>query len=106
MTVRDNLPPVRELAFAEPVTITLPAYLWWAFHSWYRSIEAASWEATIINEAVQEALLEPSFIKAQEAENQARESFGQRIAARFLGESTGPPAAPPDEWPFGEVTPT
>lgn len=85
---------MRDLGLNEPVSITLPAYVWLGFSSAYISSDFNSTDANNLINAIQRSLLDPVFIKEQEAQQQFVQDQHQNMFHQMM---TGrPPEIPPN----------
>lgn len=85
---------MRDISLNEPVTITLPAHLWLSAMSGYAECEWSSTVMTLLMTRVQEALLDPVYLKEQLAKQQHQQDMQQ---AAFNQMVTGrPPEIPPN----------
>lgn len=84
---------VKKILLGEPVSVTLPAHIWVGFFSAYASTDWNNYCASAIATECQKAVLEPRFIKEQEARAQHNLDMQQGWMQRLI--SGTPPEVPP-----------
>lgn len=90
----DNVPRMRaDMKLNDPVTVTLPAWVWLSFDAAYT---AARWhcdEASLIAIAIQEQMMDPVFLKEREARHQQEHDRRDAFMDHVIGR---PPDVPPN----------
>lgn len=85
---------MRDIGLNEPVSVTLPAHVWLGFAASYISSDFSSPDANQLVTAVQRELLDPLYIKEQEAQAQAQQDQAHSL---FQHLATGvTPEVPPN----------
>ncbi len=93
-------PRMKPIELNEPVPITLPAHIWVGFLSAYMSTEWGNSNAGYICEAIEELLMDPVWLKEQQAAFQQHKDRRDAALERLTG---GRPDFPPGmsmmDWP-------
>jgi hypothetical protein len=86
---------MRETKLNDEVTVTLPAHIWNGFVASYQCAPWSCQHATAVAQAAQEALIDPVYLREQEAEMQ--QMHAEHGPLGFLFGITGQhPQVPPD----------
>ena len=89
-------PQMRDIKLGEPVTITLPAYVWVGFVASYTSSpEYNCGHANTVASAAQEAILDPVYLKERIADAERMASQQQSYLSNIIPGFPGP-QIPPD----------
>ena len=89
-----NIPRARDISLTAPVTVTLPAHVWAGFLASYMSTEWVCFYTTTVATAVQEQIMDPLWLKEQDAKRDDDMSQPPAFIARLLGGA--PPDLPPN----------
>lgn len=79
-------PHYKKMDISDDVTVTLPAHVWIGFVSAYTSTKWSNVDTSRIALTAQEQMLEPSFVKARDAERQAHIDRHERMAEKMASE--------------------
>lgn len=85
---------MRDIGLNDKVSVELPAYVWLGFAASYISSSFNSPDANEVVTAVQRALLDPLYLKEQEAHHQQQHDQAQSFFNTIV--SGNPPEVPPN----------
>lgn len=87
---------MRDISLNEKVAVSVPAYVWIGFIAAWRTSDWNNGEAGAVVEAAQRAMMDPIWIKEQEAAAQEAQDAHNAI---FHSITTGRPPEPPERIP-------
>lgn len=90
-------PRYRKMDLSDPVTITLPAHVWFGFCAAYVSAEWADYYATRITKEAQKQMLDPVYLKEHEAASQYAKDVGNSALSALFGRRPDIPPNMDDE---------
>lgn len=89
-----EFPKLKKLGMNEMVSIEMPAHMWLSFLAGYLASEWSTGSANTLAEQIQEALLDPLYVKEKQAEMQfLQDQRNAGLQQFFTGQ---PPETPPN----------